>query len=53
MTIMAITGHTTEAQFLKYIKITPKEHAEKLKEYWIEQEELKAAKEKEEKGEKS
>lgn len=34
MTIMAITGHKTEAQFLKYIKITPREHAEKLKEYW-------------------
>ncbi|MBN8643122.1 MAG: tyrosine-type recombinase/integrase [Flavobacteriales bacterium] len=34
MTIMAITGHKTETQFLKYIKITPKEHAEKLKEHW-------------------
>lgn len=34
MTIMAITGHKTETQFLKYIKITPKENAEKLKEYW-------------------
>jgi integrase len=34
MTIMGITGHKTEAQFLKYIKITPKENAEKLKEYW-------------------
>jgi integrase len=33
-TIMAITGHKTEAQFLKYIKITPRENAEKLKEYW-------------------
>lgn len=53
MTIMAITGHTTEAQFLKYIKITPKEHAEKLKEYWIEQEALNVAKEKEEKEKKS
>jgi hypothetical protein len=31
---MAITGHKTETQFLKYIKITPKENAEKLKEYW-------------------
>jgi integrase len=34
MTIMAITGQKTEAQFLKYIKITPKENAEKLKEHW-------------------
>lgn len=34
MTIMAITGHTTETQFLKYIKITPKENAEKLRELW-------------------
>ena len=34
MTIMAITGHKTEVQFLKYIKITPKENAEKLKEFW-------------------
>ena len=34
MTIMAITGHKTEVQFLKYIKITPKENAEKLIEYW-------------------
>lgn len=34
MTIMAITGHKTETQFLKYIKITPKENAEKLKNHW-------------------
>jgi hypothetical protein len=31
---MKITGHKTEAQFLSYIKITPKEYAEKLKAYW-------------------
>lgn len=37
MTIMAITGHKTEAQFLKYIKITPTENAEKLKNYWAKQ----------------
>lgn len=37
MTIMAITGHKTETQFLKYIKITPKENAEMLKKYWDEQ----------------
>ena len=34
MTIMKITGHQTERQFLGYIKITPKEYAEKLKAYW-------------------
>lgn len=32
--IMAITGHATETQFLKYIKITPKQHAERLKAFW-------------------
>ena len=37
LTIMSITGHKTESQFLKYIKITPKEHAEKLKEHWSNQ----------------
>jgi integrase len=34
MTIMAITGHKTEVQFLKYIKITSSENAIKLKEHW-------------------
>ncbi len=34
LTIMKITGHKTESQFLKYIKITPKEYAVKLKKYW-------------------
>lgn len=34
LTIMNITGHKTESQFLKYIKITPKEHADKLRAYW-------------------
>lgn len=32
--IMGITGHRTEKEFLKYIKITPKQHAESLKKYW-------------------
>lgn len=39
MVIMAVTGHTTETQFLRYIKITPKENANKLKEYWAKQKE--------------
>jgi integrase len=33
-TIMAITGHKTEREFLKYIKTTSHEHAEKLKKHW-------------------
>lgn len=32
--IMKITGHKSESQFLKYIKITPKQSAVKLKDYW-------------------
>ncbi|MDR6300668.1 site-specific integrase [Mesonia maritima] len=36
LTLMKITGHKTERQFLDYIKITPKEYALKLKEYWKE-----------------
>jgi integrase len=34
ITIMGITGHRTEKAFLKYIKVTPKEHAIKLREIW-------------------
>ena len=34
LTIMKITGHQTERQFLGYIKITPKEYAENLRKYW-------------------
>jgi integrase len=37
LTIMGITGHQTETQFLKYIKITKIEKAEKLKDYWNKQ----------------
>ncbi len=36
LTIMKITGHQTEKQFLAYIKITPKHHAEKLSKLWAE-----------------
>lgn len=32
--IMAITGHTTERSFLKYIKVTKDEHAAKLLSFW-------------------
>lgn len=34
LSIMAITGHTTEESFLKYIKVTPDEHAKKLQDHW-------------------
>lgn len=34
LTIMKITGHKTEKQFLEYIKITSKEHTEKLNKLW-------------------
>ena len=34
ITIMAITGHKTEKAFLKYIKLTPNEHAKLLKIHW-------------------
>jgi integrase len=34
ITIMAITGHKTETSFLKYIKVTPQEHATKILEIW-------------------
>ncbi len=34
LTIMAVTGHKTEKAFLKYIKVTPKEHAERMKVLW-------------------
>ena len=34
ISIMAITGHTTETSFLKYIKVTKREHAIKIKEHW-------------------
>ena len=36
--IMGITGHRTEKEFLKYIKITPKQHAQSLQKYWEKEE---------------
>lgn len=44
MTIMAITGHTTENQFLKYIKITQKENAQILQRLQNEEAKLKNGK---------
>ncbi|MDX6181248.1 phage integrase SAM-like domain-containing protein [Flavobacterium sp. Fl-77] len=34
LTIMKITGHKTEKQFLDYVKISPMEYAIRLKELW-------------------
>jgi integrase len=34
ISIMKITGHTTEKAFLKYIKVTPDEHAKLLQMHW-------------------
>ena len=34
ISIMKITGHTTEKSFLKYIRVTPEEHAKLLAEHW-------------------
>lgn len=43
-TIMAITGHKSHAQFMKYIKTTQKEHTEKLAKYWDSQNEIQTPK---------
>lgn len=37
ISIMKITGHRTEKSFLKYIKVSPEEHAELLKKHWEKQ----------------
>lgn len=42
LTIMAITGHSTEKSFLRYIKVTPDEHAEILDLHWKNDVKLKA-----------
>ncbi len=34
ITIMGITGHKTVKSFMKYIKLTPDEHAQLLQRYW-------------------
>lgn len=34
ISIMKITGHTTEKSFMKYIKVTPKENAKLLQLHW-------------------
>ena len=42
ISIMKITGHRTETAFLKYIKVTPKENAELLRQHWQKKTKLKA-----------
>jgi hypothetical protein len=39
ITIRKITGHKTESAFLKYIQVTPEEHAAKMYEMWQENDE--------------
>lgn len=34
LSIMQITGHKTEAAFMKYIKVTPEQHAKLLQAHW-------------------
>jgi integrase len=34
ISIMKITGHRTEKAFMRYIKITPEQNAQKLREFW-------------------
>ncbi|HUZ58675.1 MAG TPA: phage integrase SAM-like domain-containing protein [Hanamia sp.] len=34
LTIMAVSGHETETSFLKYIKVSKNEHAERMQEVW-------------------
>lgn len=41
ISIMAITGHRTEKAFLKYIKVTPEEHANLLQEHWLKMRKIK------------
>jgi site-specific recombinase XerD len=36
LSIMQITGHKTEKAFMRYIKVTPEQHAKLLRLHWIE-----------------
>ena len=44
--IMKISGHKNEKDFYKYIRITPEEAAQKIKELWIERNDLQVFKKK-------
>lgn len=41
--LMAISSHRTQQSFLKYIKVTPQEHAEKLQQIWANSNNLRVA----------
>lgn len=43
LSIMKITGHRSEKNFLRYINMTPRENAEKLKLHWEQLEKIKQA----------
>lgn len=40
-TIMAISGHKTQKSFMTYVKTTGDEHAQIMKNFWIENDEKK------------
>ena len=40
-TIMAVSTHKSHSQYMKYVKTTSKEHADKMEKYWDEREEIK------------
>jgi integrase len=40
ISIMGVTGHRTEKSFLRYIKLTPNEHAKLMKMHWDKRAEL-------------
>lgn len=42
ITLMAITGHKTEKSFLRYLKLTPKDHAKIIQQHWDNSNHLKA-----------
>jgi integrase len=41
LTLMAISGHRSEKSFLKYIRVTPEEHAQKIRKLWDDREKRK------------
>lgn len=46
LSIMKITGHRSEKNFLRYINMTPRENAEKLKQHWEQLAKIKEAEKK-------
>jgi len=52
LSIMKITGHRSEKNFLRYINMTPRENAEKLKQHWEQLAKIKEAEKKASKNKK-